>query len=91
MIEVIIFYLHIVGGVFVYTKYWQRGSIREGFMGLALLALMFSIGWVMMSFIVGLIYPSSWETLLFRKDTVSLLLLSIMELYFFIKFFLKDK
>lgn len=91
MIEVIIFYLHIIAVVYIFTKYWQNESVFGGFMGLALFGLMFSIGWVMFSFIVNVSIPSDWETGMIRKDSISLILLSIMESYFFVKFFVKDK
>ncbi len=91
MIEILIFHLHIVAAVYIFTKYWRTSRVREGFMGLSLFILLFSIGWPMMTFIVNLCYPDNWETIFFNKDTLSLLMLTSVEVYFFKHFFLKDK
>jgi len=90
MIEVLIFYVHIVTAIYIYAKYWQRESIKEALMGVGLMGIMFSVGWVMMSFIVNLIVPWQWETELIKRDTMSLLLLTAVEAYFFKNFYLKD-
>lgn len=91
MIEILIFQLHIVAAVFVFTKYWRTGRLSDGIMGVILFILLFSIGWPMMTFIVNLFYPDIWKTALFNNDTLALLLLSMIEIFFFKKFFLKDK
>jgi membrane-bound metal-dependent hydrolase YbcI (DUF457 family) len=90
MIEIFIFHLHIVAAVFIFVKYWQSGRIRDGFMGLALFVLLFSIGWPMMTFLVNLFYPDSWKTVWFNNDTLALIFLLIPEIYFFRNFFCKS-
>ena len=90
MIEVLIYYLHIIAAVYIYTKYWQNESIAGGLMGLGLFGILFSIGWVMVSFIINLIFSSEFGNSFINRDTITLLLLSLMELFFFIKYFLKD-
>ena len=90
MIEILIFHLHIVAAIYVFIKYWQSGKVKDGLMGLALFGLVFSIGWTMMTFIVNLFYPDAWNTPFFNKDTLALIFLMGMEIYFFKNFFVKD-
>ncbi len=91
MIEIFIFHLHIVAAAYIFTKYWRTSRIRDGLMGLALFILLFSIGWPMMTFLVNLVYPDAWKTAFFNNDTLALLMLTSIEIYFFKQFFLKDK
>ncbi len=91
MIEVLIFHLHIVCALFVFTKYWQKGGMKEGLMGVGLFAIMFSIGWVITSFFAKFAMPDKWITPFFTRDTLALVLLLIPEIFFYKNFFLKDK
>lgn len=90
MIDILIFFLHVVAGLFVFTQKWQTGNVREGFLAVALLALVFTIGWAMTNPLASLIYPQSWTTEWFTRDTLSLVILVIPEYGFFRFFFLRD-
>ncbi len=91
MIEVLIFYLHIVAALYAYTKNWQSGTIKDGFLAVGIILLMFSIGWAITSTIASLIMPAKWNTIFFNRDTLSLLLLVVPESIFYYYFFIKDK
>jgi hypothetical protein len=91
MIEVLIFYLHIVGALYAFTKNWQRGSIKEGTFAILIIGLFFCIGWALTGTIARAIFPESWNSIYFTSDTFSLLLLLIPEIFFFYVFFYKDK
>jgi hypothetical protein len=45
MIEVLIFHLHIVGVLYAFTKRWQEDGIKEGFLAIGIIGLVFAIGW----------------------------------------------
>ncbi len=91
MIELLIFYLHIVGGLFAFTKNWQSRGIREAFLAVGIIGLFFTIGWALTGTIANLLYPDSWDSIYFTSDTLSLVLLLIPEVIFYYYYFLKDK
>jgi hypothetical protein len=91
MIEVLIYHLHLVGGLYAFTKNWQRGSKKEGILSVLIIGLFFTIGWALTGPIARLIFPIRWETIYFSRDTLSLVLLFIPEVMFFWLFFVKDK
>ena len=91
MIELLIFHLHIVGSLYAFTKNWHNRRLRDGFLAVAVIGLIFTIGWALTSPIAQLIMPDTWESIYFSKDTLSLILLFIPESLFFYFFFIKDK
>lgn len=90
MIELIIFELHIIGALYVFTKNWQNDSVKEGLLAIIIIGLMFSIGWALTGTLSYAIYPDSWNTIYFNQDSLSLILLIIPELLFFRFYFMKD-
>ncbi len=91
MIELLIFYIHIIGGLFAFTKNWQLRGIKEAFLALGIIGLFFTIGWALTGTIANLIYPYAWNTIYFSNDTLSLVLLLIPEVIFYYYYFIKDK
>lgn len=91
MIELLIFHLHIAAALFAFTKNWQKRGVREGLLSVAVIGLMFSIGWAMTGTVAYLIMPKSWNSIYFSQDTLSLILLFIPEIFFFYHFFYKDR
>jgi hypothetical protein len=85
MIDLIVFYLHIVGITTVFTKRYQEEGIGEGVLAIAFMALIFFVGWSMTSFILKLVMEPQGFGRFFNRDAASLLLLTIGEavLYYF--------
>ena len=90
MIELLIFHFHIVGALYAYTKRWQEAGVKEGLLAIALIGLVFVIGWSITGAIANVVFPPAWESVWFRKDTLGLVLLFIPEVIFFKVFFLKN-
>ncbi len=90
MIEIFIFYLHIVAFLYAFTKNWMYRSIKEGFLGIAILFLIFAIGWALTGTLAYAIYPENWHSLYFSHNTLALVMLTIPESFFFYYFFVKD-
>ncbi len=90
MIELLILFLHILAALYAFTKNWQQDSVKNGFMAIVVIGLVFTIGWALTGPIARVIMPNSWETVYFTKDTLSLVLLFIPECFFFNMFFVKD-
>jgi len=91
MFELFIFHLHLLAGLFAFTKYWQKNGLKEGFLAVAVVALVFIVGWSISGTLANLIYPEDIiNTPYFTKDAFGLLLLIIPEAIFFYYFFIKD-
>lgn len=90
MIELLIFHVHILAAVYAFTKRWQKAGMKEGILAVALIGLVFVIGWSITSPLANLILPNAWRSIWFNSDTLGLLLLLIPEIIFFRVFFLKS-
>mgnify|MGYP000876367524 CR=1 FL=1 len=90
MIELLIFHLHIIGALYAFTKNWREDNLKNGIMSILIIGLVFTIGWALTGPIARIIMPTSWESMYFNRDTLSLILLLIPEIFFFYHFFIKD-
>jgi hypothetical protein len=91
MIELLIFHLHIAGALYAFTKNWQAKGVKDGLLAVALITLVFTIGWALTGTIAHAVYPQSLNTIYFNSDILGLLLLLIPESFFFYFYFVKDK
>lgn len=91
MIEIIIFELHLLGALYAFTKSWQEGGLKDGFMAIAIVLLFFTIGWAITGTLANLIYPDEWNSIYFTQDSLSLILLLIPEILFFKFYFLSEE
>lgn len=90
MIELLIFHFHIAVALYAFTKNWQKSSLKDGFQAVGLIALIFAIGWALTGTLAYTIWPKSWNTIYFTHSTLSLVLLTIPECFFFYHFFFKN-
>ena len=91
MFELFIFHLHLLAGLFAFTKYWQKNGLKYGFLAISVVALVFIVGWSISGMIANLIFPENIiNSPYFTKNTFGLLLLIIPETVFFYHFFIKD-
>ena len=91
MIELLIFHIHAMAGLYAFTKRWQEGKLREGLLAIAIFFLVFIIMWTLTGQIVKALMPSEGFTTWFTRDTGSLVLTIIPDLIFFKVFFLNDQ
>lgn len=90
MITASIFAGHIIFAAIIFRKKWKSDGPSGAFMNLALIAILFTVGWTIVTMITKLfIEPKGFGTLLDR-DAISLCILSIGE-YFFYKFYYGEK
>jgi len=83
MIALFVFYVHTITAVWIFTKRWQDGDWKEGLLAVGFLALVFSVGWSMSTFILKLVIDEKGFALWLDRDALSLLLLAVMEAVFF--------
>lgn len=91
MIEILIFFIHIIAAIFAFTKKWQESSIKEGFLAIILITLLFFIGWALTGTLAHALMPDKGENNLLTGDSLSLLILLPIEIWFYIVFILKSK
>ncbi|MCX7909338.1 MAG: hypothetical protein N2560_07470 [Ignavibacteria bacterium] len=91
MVEILIFYLHILAWIYAFTKVWQEKGTKMAFLSFGILAFVFVILWTLTSPIARWIYPSKPISPYFTADTLSLLLLLIPESIFYYYYFFRAK
>lgn len=89
MITALIFFLHLIFMLIIFTKKWQDESLQAGFLNIALIGILFAVGWTISGMIAKLVMTQEGLGLYYDRDTFSLTLLSIAE-YFFYRFYYKD-
>ncbi|MDX1700168.1 MAG: hypothetical protein R3250_06085 [Melioribacteraceae bacterium] len=89
MVIAIIFLIHLVFIVYIFKKRYQTDSLGSAFIDLILIAVIFSVGWSMVTFIAKLFWDPSGFGNQFDRDAISLTLLTIGE-FFFYKIYFKD-
>jgi uncharacterized membrane protein YhdT len=89
MISAIIFFGHLIFSLIVFTKKWQEENLSAGFMNLALIGILFAVGWSISGMAVKFVMEPEGFGLYFDRDTLSLVILSIGE-YLFYKMYYKD-
>jgi len=83
VVTLFVFYLHTVAAVTLFTKRWQDAHTGEGFLAVGFLALVFSVGWSVSTFILKLFMDEKGFGLWLDRDALSLLLLTAGELSLF--------
>ncbi|MGE5364206.1 MAG: hypothetical protein ACM3SM_08750 [Bacteroidota bacterium] len=90
MISALVFFIHLVFVTVVFTKKWQTESITAAATNLALIIILFSVGWSITGMIAKLVMEKEGFGLYFDRDTFSLVLLTIGE-YFFYRMYYSEK
>lgn len=89
MITAFIFFLHFIFLLIIFTKKWQDEGLSSGFINLALIGILFAVGWTVTGLIAKLVMEPKGFGIYFDRDTFSLTLLTIAE-FFFYKFYYKE-
>jgi phosphoglycerol transferase MdoB-like AlkP superfamily enzyme len=89
MITAIIFFVHLIFSLLIFTKKWQDENLSAGFLNVALIGILFAVGWSVSGMVAKSIMDSKGFGLYFDRDTFSLCILSLGE-YLFYKMYYKD-
>jgi phosphoglycerol transferase MdoB-like AlkP superfamily enzyme len=90
MIIAFIFSVHFIFSLVIFTKKWQEENISNAFLNVALIGILFAVGWSISGIIVKLIMDPEGLGIYFDRDTFSLILLSMGE-YFFYRIYYREK
>jgi len=83
MISAFIFFAHLVFALYIFTKKWQSESLSVAFQNMALIGILFAVGWAVTSMIAKLVMKPEGLGVQFDMDTFSLTLLAIAEFFFY--------
>ncbi|MGB5289449.1 MAG: hypothetical protein WBQ32_02325 [Ignavibacteriaceae bacterium] len=89
MISAIIFFVHFLFILIIFTWKWQSDGISSAFINVALILILFAVGWTITGMIAKLLMEPKGLGLYFDRDTFSLALLTIIE-YFFYRIYYRE-
>ena len=89
MITAIIFSAHIIFALVIFTKKWQEENLNSAFINLALIGVLFAVGWSISGIIAKIIMKPEGLGLFYNRDTFSLTILSVAE-FFFYRFYYRE-
>ena len=91
MINAFIFFLHFIFILYIFTKKWQDESLQSAFINLALITLLFTVGWAISSSVVQVFIEKKGLGIYYDRDAISLTLLVIVEYFFYKIYYFDDK
>lgn len=83
MISAFIFFAHFLFILIIFTKKWQEESLGNAFINVALIILLFTIGWSISTTLTKFFTDSKGFGIHFDGDTISLTILSLAEFLFY--------
>ncbi len=91
MIPVLIFWLHITAAVYLFVKKYYEETLSEAFLTLGFAAIVFTAGWTFSSFVIHLAFGPKGLGEILNSDSLSLMLLSVLEAGFYKVWFRKPQ
>lgn len=90
MIIALVFFAHLIFALVIFTKKWQEENLSTAFLNVALIGILFAVGWSITGIIAKLIMEPKGFGYYLDRDTFSLILLSAGE-FFFYRFYYREK
>ncbi len=90
MITAIIFAIHFIFIIVIFTYKWQQETLGSAFINVALILVLFAVGWSITGLLVKLFMEPKGFGLMLDRDTISLALLVVVE-FFFYRFYYNEK
>ncbi|MBT8383099.1 MAG: hypothetical protein HKO83_07975 [Ignavibacteriaceae bacterium] len=87
MIAAAIFFIHFLFATIIFTKKWQDDGLSSAFLNVALILILFAVGWTITSLLAKFIMEPEGLDLYFDRDTFSLTLLTFGESVFYKKYY----
>jgi len=89
MITAIIFFAHFIFSLIIFTKKWQEEGSTSAWMNIGLISILFAVGWTVTGIIAKILMEQAGFGIHFNRDTFSLTLLTILEVFFY-RLYYKD-
>lgn len=91
MVSAVIFASHLIFACIIFTKKWQDESLSAAFTNIALIVILFAVGWSVTTSLVKLIFEPQGFGLYYNSDDIALTLLTIIEVVFYKVYYGNDK
>jgi len=91
MINAFIFFLHFIFMLYIFTKKWQDESLQSSFINIALITLLFTVGWAVASSVTQIFIDKKGLGIYYDRDAISLTLLLIVEFFFYKVYYFEEK
>jgi multisubunit Na+/H+ antiporter MnhF subunit len=91
MIPVLIFWLHITAGTYLFARRYYEETLGEAFLSIGFAAIIFTAGWTLSAFIVRIVFGRKGIDTVLDTDSLSLILLTILEIIFYRIWFSKNR
>lgn len=79
MIPVLIFWMHITAGIYLFVKRYYEENLSEAFLSIGFAAIIFTAGWTFSSFLVRFFFGANGISVILNNDSLSLMLLTVLE------------
>lgn len=89
MITAIIFFAHFIFTLIIFAKKWQEEGLSSAWMNVGLIVILFAVGWTVTGMIAKILMEQEGLGIHFDRDTFSLTLLTIMEVFFY-RYYYRD-
>jgi len=86
MIEVFIFYFHVVFFVYIFAKNYVEENFTSALLSTIFVVIIFCVGWTLSAFVISTFIPPEGLTRILTRAAFSLALLTALEVIFY-KFF----
>ena len=83
MVTLFVFYLHTIAAAYGFTQQCQEEGAGAGALVVAFMAIIFSVGWSITTFILKYVVDEKGLGLYFDRDAMSLAILTIAEGVFY--------
>lgn len=90
MISGLIFAIHLLFILIIFTKKWQEEGLSTAFLNVGLIIILFSVGWTITGMIAKVVMEPQGFGREFNRDTFSLVLLTIAEYFFYKSYYAED-
>ena len=91
MIEVILFYAHIVFFIYIFAKNYVELNTVNAVLSTIFVIIIFTVGWTFSSFVIAFFIPDEGLTRILTKASFSLSFLTLIEVIFYKFYFSKGK
>jgi ABC-type Fe3+-siderophore transport system permease subunit len=83
VVAAFIFSAHLIFALYIFTKKWQDENLKSAFLNLALIGILFSVGWSIATILAKLFMDQEGLGRFYNRDVFALTLLSIGEFFFY--------
>jgi hypothetical protein len=91
MIAVIIFYIHVIFLVYIFTRSLLDEGMTNAVLSVIFIIVIFSVGWTISEFLLSFIIDSDGLGLLFPRYAFSLMLLTFLEIILYKFYYSREK